>query len=832
MNTSNVIKKYQKRLLSISVAAATICSAAAVNAQLEEVVVTATKRAESMQDVPISMLSTSGENIKDMGVTRGAEFAADIPAVNISQSPIGNFIFIRGIGTAGVNQGIELSVSMFHDGVYMGRHQLSRAPFMDLERVEVLRGPQSILFGKNTIGGAIHMITAKPTDTLEGMISGLYGDDGEQELTGVLSGPIIGDLSGRIAVRGYKIDGHLDNILTDEDGPERDDQTARMQLRWDATSDLTIIGKWEVSDFEQIQQSTQLNLSDPAGTGIPFSALNQALVAVGSGGDGSEKWDDERAVDNDGGQLLGLIAPDYAGLPGFPDKKEFSDNSMDLGTLTIDWTVGDHTLTSITGYAEYDYRDICDCDFAAIPLIQVDAAENYEQFTQEIRLTSPGAEKFDYIVGLYYHQSDLEYRSIEGFGSSLASPLLGAPAAFTPNLTRDYAMDQDQDMWAVFGSGTYSFTDTTRLTLGLRYFDESKEVDHVLDKSFTGGWDYSAAAGLPPGSITYGDTAAEYDRFLADFAGSPLVAISEGIFAGLLGTSEHDIQGRKRDEEDVNWTLTLEQDFGPDTMVFATAATGTKGGGFDARFLGTTNGPFFEYDEETALSYELGVKTYLFDGVMSLNATAFLSTVEDYQVSIFDGATAFFVQNAAEIESKGVEVDIKWAATDGLTISFAGSYLIAEYTDFPNAPCWTVTGTEPVDRGDCVGRGTPTAFRDAKGDTNTFSPEWAFNLNFDYRLPLGSYLEGRGILNINYSDEYFVASDLDPIYAQQDSYTLYDVRLSLGSQDGMWDVALIGKNLNDELISGNSNDQPLVPGNGFASTDRLRSYAVQATYRF
>lgn len=824
---------FKPGILSTAVAAALIAGTDVAQAQLEEVIVTASRRAESMQDVSISMLSKSGEDIKDMGITRAAEFAVDIPAVTMSQSPIGNFIFIRGIGTAGVNQGIELSVSMFHDGVYMGRHQLSRAPFMDLERVEVLRGPQSILFGKNTIGGAIHLITAKPTEEVEGSISALYGTYGEQEISGVLSGPITDTLSGRIALRGYQMDGYLDNIMTGEDGPERDDKTARLQLQWDATENLTINGKWETSEFEQTQQFTQLSVSDPTGTGIAFGGLNSALVAVGSGtGIGAERFDDERAVDNDGGVVLGQVAPDYAGLPGFPDKPEFSNNSMDLGTITMDWAIGDYTVTSITGYAAYDYQDICDCDFAAIPLIQVDATEDYEQMSQEIRFTSPGGERFDYIVGMYYQESDLDYRSVEGFGTSLASPLLGAPAALTPNLTRDYSMQQDQEMWAVFGSGTYSFTDTTRLVAGLRYFDESKTASHVLDKNFTAGWDYSAAAGLAPGSITYGDTAAEYDRFLGDFAGTALVAISEGIYGGLLGTFEHNIQNRKRDEQDINWILTLEQDLGDNTMVFGTVSTGTKGGGFDGRFLQTNDSPFFEYEEETAISYELGVKTTMLDGMMSLNATAFFSTVEDYQVSIFDGATAFFVQNAAEVETSGLEVDVKWAPTDGLIVSFAGTYLNAEYSDFPNAPCWTVSGTEPVDRGNCVNRGAPDASRNATGDTNMFSPEFAFNLNIDYRMPLGNALEARGTFNMNYSDEFFAASDLDPIYAGQDAYTMYDLRLSLGRQDGMWDVALIGKNLTDELISGNSNDQPLVPGNGFASTDRLRSYALQATYRF
>ncbi|MEM1143163.1 MAG: TonB-dependent receptor [Pseudomonadota bacterium] len=830
--TQRITAPYVRRVLPTAIISALLLEATPAYSQLEEVTVTATRRAESMQDVAISMLSTTGEEIQEMGIGRSSEFAIDIPAVTISQSPIGNFIFIRGIGTAGVNQGIELSVAMFHDGVYMGRHQLARAPFMDLDRVEVLRGPQSIFFGKNTIGGAIHVITAKPTDELEGSISALYGNYGEQELTGVLSGPITDTLSGRIAVRGYEIDGYLDNILTGEEGPEREDSTIRGQLTWEASDTLSITGKWERSDFEQVQQFTQLTVNDPIGTGIAFGGLNQALVAVGSGGSGLERYDDERAVDNDGGAVLGLVAPEYAGLPGFPDKPEFSDNEMDLGTLTIDWGIGDHTLTAITGYASYSYQDVCDCDFAAIPLIQVDATEDYDQFSQEIRLTSPGGEKLDYILGFYYHESELDYRSIEGFGTSLASPLLGSPAALTPNLTRDYSMQQDQDMWAVFGSGTYNFSDRTRLTVGLRYFDESKTASHVLDKTFTGGWDYSAAAGLPAGTLTYGSTAAEYDRFLTEFAGSPLVAISEGIFGGLLGTFEHNIQNRQRDEQDVNWIVTLEQDFGDDALVFATASTGTKGGGFDGRFLQTNDSPFFEYEEETAISYELGVKTTLLDNTMTLNATAFFSTVEDYQVSIFDGATAFFVQNAAEVETSGIEMDLQWAPIDGLVISLAGTYLDAAYSDFPNAPCWTVTGTEPIDRGNCVNRDAPDASRDASGDTNLFSPEFAYNINVDYRMPIGASLEARGTFNVNYSDEFFVAADLDPIYANQEAYTMYDVRLSLGRQDGTWEVAFVGKNLTDELISGNSNDQPLVPGNGFASTERRRSYALQASYRF
>ena len=809
--------------------------------KLEEVVVTATKRAESMQDVPISMIAMSGDKINEMGITNPADFTAEMPAITIAANPIGNFIFIRGIGTPGANQGMEQSVSIFQDGIYMGRHQLSRAPFLDLARVEVLRGPQSILFGKNTIGGAISVITAKPTEEFEGMVSGLYGwDDDEREVTGVLSGPITDTLRGRLAYRSYTIDGYLDNVMTGKEGPERDDQTLRAQLAWDATDNLSINAKWETSKFDQKETSTQLSVFDPTAGSASVAGLNTALVAAATGGTGAEKWDDKRAVINDGGALLGSVVPTFAGLPGFPDGPEFSNNSMDLGTLTIDWGIGNHTLTAISGYAHYNYRDVCDCDFAALPLISVNATEDYDQWSQEIRLTSPGGEKIDYIVGAYYQYSDLKYRSDEAFGTALAYQQVGVPTVILdPNLTRYYGMNQDQNMWAVFGSMTYSFTDQTRLTAGLRYFVENKTADHFLDKQFTGGWDYSALVGAPPGTIAYGDTPADYDAFLSgfgsvDLGGVTAGQITEGVYAGLLGTFEHDIRKRKHGESEWPWSLTLEHDLTADIMVYGTASSGYKGGGFDGRFLKTNNDPNFEYTQESAMSYELGVKSYLLDGAMTFNATAFYTDVDDFQVSVFDGYTGFYVQNAAQIESKGVEVDIHWAATEGLTISLAGSYLDNEYANWPTAPCWTDTGSDPGNRGDCIGRynAVPPPRRDASGEANTFSPEWAYNLNFDYRLPLGDYLEARAIVNINYSDEYFNAGDLDPIYAVQDSYTMYDARLSLGSIDGAWEVALLGKNLGDEYVSGNSNDQPLVAGNGFTLTNRLRSYAVQATYRF
>ncbi|MEH6609181.1 MAG: TonB-dependent receptor [Halioglobus sp.] len=813
-------------LLSVAIASTMLTGAASSQAQLEEVIVTAQQRAESLQDVPISMIAMSGETINEQAITKMEDFTANMPAVTVAQNPIGNFVFIRGVGTAGTNQGIEQSVAIFNDGIFMGRHQQSRAPFMDLARIEVLRGPQSILFGKNTIGGALSVHTAKPTTEFEGSVQGLYGTDGEQELNGVISGPITDSLRGRIAVRGYQHDGYLENVVNGGDDPERDDQTVRLAVEWDASDTILVNAKYERNEFEQTGSITQLGKV----ASVPFNptaalvtALNRASVAYATGGDGIEKLDDERAVFNDGGEILGILDPSFAGVPGFPDKQEGSDNEMDTAHLNVEFALGEHTLTFLTGYSHYEYRDICDCDFAALPIIEVDATEDYDQFSQEIRLTSPVGQTFEYIGGLYYHNADLYYNSIEAFGLAIAG---------APNVTRSYDFDQDQELWAVFGSLTWNFSDLSRATFGLRYSDEEKEVDRQLDKSFTGGWDFSDVVGLPAGSLAFGNTAEEYDRFEATLP-PVAAALNAGVWedSGFLGTYEHTFEGRKRSEDFIDWYINLEHDLSGDTLIYATASTGIKGGGFDARFLkDAARSDLFEYDEEESLAFELGFKTTLLDGAMRLNGAIFRNEVSDQQVSVFDGATGFLVTNAAEAISQGVEMDLQWAATDNLIISAAGSYLDSTYDSWETGACWAsqqVDSSHPEFQPGCV-----DGFRDASGDQTPYAPDFAFNLNFDYVLPLGDFLEARAILNYNYSDEMFTASDLDPDVALQESFSLVDLRLSLGQVDGSWEVAIIGKNLTDEKYSYNNNDQPLVAGNAYNSLHRESSYALQATYRF
>lgn len=817
MHNKNVFKQplFRRKLMTAALAIGGTAHALG-DITLEEVVVTATKRAESLQDVPISMLATSGEAISEQGISKLEDLTVNTPGVTVAQNPLSTFIFIRGVGTAGVNQGMEQSVGIYHDGLYMGRHQLARAPFMDLERVEFLRGPQSILFGKNTVGGAMSVITAKPENEFGAEIGGIYGSHGEKELTAMVTGPITDSIAGRISFRGFDMDGYLENSLTGDDGPEREDRSVRSWLTWDVTNDLTASVKYEASEFYQKGSHTQLFAVNPLNANASaIAALNELLVGE------PVRFDEERAVINDGGARLGALMPAFNGVPGFPSKQEENDSDMQLFQVNIDWELENLTLTSITGYAEYEYLNICDCDFSALPLIEIEGAEDYEQFSQELRLTSATGGAIEYIAGLYWQTSDLAFKETPRVGSHLFDPML-------PNVYFETDFEQESDTWALFGSLAWNWTESTGLTFGLRYGEEKKEVNHVLVKGFTEGWAF------PFG--TYGSTAQEYDRFEAEQPGVAALMDAK-LWAGALGTYEHDIQGRKLDEEDLSWSLTLHHDLNEATMLYAKAATGFKGGGFDARFKKQSSEPSFEYDPEQAMTYEIGGKLNLLDDRMTLNLAVFYTEVDDYQVSLYDGQIGFLIRNAAVVESSGVEMDLRWAATEYLTVGASAQYLKAEYETFDNAPCTALQTQIAEDAAggipnQCINPASPFSVgQDASGETNVYSPEWGANLNFDYRRPLGDNLEVRGVLNVNYSDETYTATDFDPM-SLQESYHKVDLRLSVADSDGTWELALIGRNLTNELTSALIDDWPLTRGSFFAQTDRPRSYAIQAKYRY
>lgn len=780
-------------------------SALAQTVMLEEIIVTAQKRAESLQDVPISVNVLDGEKLNDTGTTDLEGLSNFVPNFTINQTGISTTISIRGI-SSGINQGFEQSVGMYVDGIYLGRAQLARAPLFDLQRVEVLRGPQSILFGKNSIAGAVNIETARPTDVLEGSITLLYEPNhSERDARFVISGPLTDTLSGRLALMGRSFGGYYENTLLNQDEPDKEEQVFRGTLVWDATDDLRATLKVEKAKFDVSGRNIEV-IEDTADGTIP--GLSTIFPVLTGGQPLESRQDFKRQANGD-----------------------VSKNDTESVVLNLEYLWGENTITSVTGYTAYDYDELCDCDYTAANTFTLGLEEEFDQFSQELRIASPTGETFEYIAGLFYQTSDLFFS--DDFNIPATSGLTGLPTVGSAlagyNTVKRF--DQDADLWSVFAQATWNVSDTLRLTLGGRFTDESKDATRSAASTST-----SPTAGVV---VAPGVT-------LLDLAENALRA------------EPHQESGT-RDETAFTPLANVQFDLNENVMLYATYTTGFKSGGFDVRSNASTDplvgvpaaisdadpnvapSPVgvFEFEEEEAESIELGAKTSLLNGAAELNIAVYRTDYEDLQVSIFDGGLGFNVGNAAEAEVQGVELDGRWAVTESLQLSGALAYLDFEFKDYDNGECYF--RQETLEPSTVTNAALSTCSFD--GERQVYTPEWTASLSADYVIPVGDDHEFTASLNLNYYDNYLVSPSLDP-RVEQDAFTKVGARVAIASVDGDWEVALIGKNLTDEsvvtyaaelpasgtLVAGATGGQEGLAYYGFF--DRPRSVAIQGRYNF
>lgn len=792
-------KTFQLSTLALALAPV----AALAQPMLEEVVVTAQKRTESLQDVPIAVAAMSGEKINDQGITNLEELTLYIPNVNINQGQAQPNLYIRGVGS-GTNVGFEQSVGMYIDGVYSGRGALAAVPLtMDLERVEVLKGPQGILFGKNTIGGAINITTAKPSFENEGMVDALYSDDhGEQIYNLMLNGEITDRIAGRLAVRYDGMDGWWDNKLLKEQGPNSDNWYGRAGLLFDASDNVEVIVKYEYGDFQS---------------------------------------DDRPAVVYQSDQPLNFRDEDVIPIVDDRDKAAFdlSDNSevrTDVGALTVNWDLGSATFTSISAYSKYDLKRQTNSDFAATESLHRTQDEDFEQWSQELRLVSPGGETLDWIAGAYAEHAELSVNRVSTAADfALSGPIsVGALVALPDTTPEPTSFDQDTDAYAAFAQLTYNLTDTVRVTGGLRFNHEKKELDKSVTSQVGGR---GTSLGLP----------------------ELIVRANPATRAIIADTRSHDWSGLDRDKDKWTWSFNTQWDATDNAMLYASVSTGFKSGGFDEAYSGAgdlirlsdsiitgePNGQtipgadpsILEVTDETVLAYELGAKMGLLDGAAELNIALFRSEFDDLQTSSLVG-DVFRVGNAGEAITQGVEIDGRWAITERLTFGGSLAYLDATYDEFKGATCTIPQTVDPVANPGCLNEDGSNIVagenggQDLSDEDLIFAPEWSSNLNVTYIYPFNNGLELLASVDMNYSDEYYSALDLDP-NTKHDDVTLWNARIALGGENDKWSVALIGKNLSDETTYAWKNDVPLSASNSyFGIPQRPRSVAIQARYRF
>lgn len=777
-----------KSVFTLSACALAINAATAQDQiALEVIQVTAQKRSENAQETPISMNVLSSDDLKEKSIEKIDDLQYAVPNLHMTETGISTQMFIRGIGT-GNNQGFEQSVGQYIDGIHYGRQQLLRMPFLDLERIEVLKGPQSIMFGKNSVAGALNLSSAKPTQDTEIHFGLQYQPTIDAtELTGMVSGALTDTLSARLAVRDYSEEGYIENTFKDRDETIRDETAVRLSLLWEPSDSINFLFKIEHDEFDGTGRQIEVIKDEPSLAGSPISGatFSQILGALGH---------------------PDAISESELNYERQADAEESNNNSLDNATLTANFKLGDYTLTSVSGFVSYDFVETCDCDYTAAPIFSVFIDEEYEQFSQEIRLVSPVGEKFDWLGGLFYQTSELGFDdnikiptdSVLGLLSGGAlSPMTGQGAG------RNYQLDTD--MFSAFFQGRYHFTDALTLTLGARFTSEEKTSTRVMNITDLGTGDITTN---PMAPILFDSV------FGIENEQSP------------LSPQGHNLSG-KRDENSFTPLINISYKIDQNIMAYVSATTGFKAGGFDAR---ANNVNSWEFEEEEATAYEMGIKSLLLDDTLEVNLSFYRTEYDNLQVSQFDGVLGFNVGNAKETVVQGVEVEGRWIILDGLSMQYGIAYLDHEYKDFTNGNCHS----RQVPDGDIGADGNQLC--DYTGKSGQYTPKLTASIGFDYFTDISflGFEYFRTTLGLYHSAKQNVDVNLNPLY-EVDAYDKVDLRIALESEN--WNIALFGKNITNEEVLTYVGNNPL-SGSTFGTdtfygfVDRPAVYGIQLDYNF
>lgn len=733
--------------------------------KIELIEVTSQRRVQNIQDVPISVQAFNGAQLERSSIDKIEDLQLYIPNLNLAETGLSTQMFVRGIGS-GNNQGFEQSVVQFIDGVSYARQQLSRAPFFDMERAEVLRGPQSILFGKNAIGGALNFTTAAVDEHTSGRLFAQVGEYGIREYQAVFNTPLVGDsLFGRISLRHYEEEGYVDNVTLNQSEPNREDQTIRAKLLYIINNDWSVNFKYERNDFETIGRQIEI-LQDIGNPGNAFGTTLSAGFGL-PGAIPETNLDFSRASNGDS-----------------------SFNSSDNVILEVKGMLGDLEFESRTASLKYDFQDHCDCDFIGANIFTVPMNEDYEQFSQEFRIASDTVNRFSWQAGVFYQTSELVFADeialpTAGIGETNLGVLPTAVFALTGSdvqgaslsgvsAARDFT--QDTDAFAIFAQLTYKITDATQVNFGARWSTEDKDGFRAMNI-------IDANTRLPTTNPV-----------------SPLVL--NGLFAiESEQTSGHDLIG-SRSEDSVDPSLNIQHYVNDDLMLYASWSKGSKAGGFDARANTVSS---FEFDDEKATAYELGMKGTFWNKRAKFNVTLYATDYEGLQVSQFDGTLGFVVGNA-DAEMQGIEVDGSFAITKDLTFSYSAAYLDHEFTDYKDGNCYYRQQFD-TDFPELAERYNPeTGLCDYTGLRGQFAPKISANANLDYYRDLTESAVLHINLNYNYTGKQNTHQNLDPVF-EQDSVGRLDLNIAVEFE--RWGIELLGKNITDEEFVTYSGNSPL-----------------------
>lgn len=720
---------------------ATVTAANALDAAgVGDIVVTATRRVQSIQDVPISIEVVSGKKLDDFHANDFKAIMNYVPNVFVESTAGDDVIYIRGFGSPPANFSFDQSVSLYVDGIYAGRARQAQAPFFDLERVEVLRGPQGALFGKNTPAGAINIISAGPTKEFSGAATGLYNFDHEgYDISGFVSVPITETFGARLAVKFLDQDGYIRNNFNGRNDPQQREQLARLTLRFAPSSMFDYTGKVEYGNRDVIG-------------GVTVSSS-----LTGPQNPQTFRFIEDSPLGREGTSTESLIV-------------------SGIGNLRF----GDYTLTSVTGYSQFDATTVNDFDQSlpgggvTLNTVYNSFPQEFQQYSQEFRLQSPVDRPLEYIVGVYYDYSKYKLTQLGGFNI----PALRYFGLLQTNFR------QTAESVSVFGQATYRILDSLRLIGSLRYT--------ITDKSA----DFS-------GRLVYGP-----------FPLRPLTSA----------------QGQ-RSEDNIDPSATVQYDINPDIMVYATYGEGSKSGGFVSNTYGTTSATF-AYLPERSRNYEIGVKSSFFDKTLIVNVSLYDTQFQNLQVSVYNSTTTSFVTgNAASATSRGIEGSIVWNPVPNFDVTASGAYQDVKYDDYPGAGC---LASQPITECNPANPASVAA-NNLKGFTLPYTSKYTGNVQVHYRLDLGEKYKLDTTVIVAGRSKYFNSDNQSPIFGVQKGYAKVDLRVQFADRNDRWRVAFVGRNLTNELTTGSAFalPAPITPvPRAILYLEPTRNLAIEAGVRF
>ena len=776
-------------------AADVAAAAATAETTITEVVVTARAKSESLQKAPLTVTAVGGAELARFGYDKAEDVTSRIPSLNVSccGSGSGAQVSLRGVGSSSLSAAFDSAVALDFDGVVVSSMRVLQSGFFDVQQVEVLKGPQSLYFGKSASAGVLSFKSADPTNHWESGAKASY----EFEQRGYTaeaytSGPLTDNLGFRLAAKYNDIDDVVNNSAPGVAHPERGEQNAnvRATLQWEPFNGFSANLKFNYVHHDA-DGSIRNSVVDCGKNGVadPISLASGAvLIPAGYNCDTSGN----RSFLPDVAPPLAIQAPLGKDINhGVP----FANSDIYFGRLKLDWKLNENLdLSSVTGYLDQDSVDFDAFSYGG----EVNGASfgtgaglafnKLRQFSQEVRLSSSFGGPLNFMVGAFYEKRRIDFDTAQN-GVNIA--VFTGPDPVTGN-TFDWYKEHltNTDAVSAFGSLNYDITSQLKLSGGLRWTREIKDqrisipYENIILSSVLG----FAPSGFVADPIHFKDSNVSPEVSLSYLPTKDLnfyVAYKTGYKSGGIDNSALPS----------NALLGLSS---PDPAVKAATAASLI------------------YKSETAEGGEIGVKSQWFDRTLTLNASVYDYIFKNLQLQIFDAvAIQFRTTNAGELTSRGADLDFKWLSPiQGLSFYGALAYTDASYTKsfIPD----------------------PVSGADLKGRASSGAPKWAGNVAANYRVPVAGQYEFDLTGNVQFKSSYYTRDGSPTDYVQGSSAT-FDLAGSIGPEDGRWALALIGTNLTDKRTVTSSGPRPFLSPTGddvILNLSEGRKVFVQVSFKF